>query len=128
MKPRNELNLAASRSLLVRKKRKNKYRAVRTVVNGISFHSKREADYYRQLVLLGKAGKLRCFKRQVRFDLTDPRIPSVKESYVADFFVEFYGSLRDEVHEVKGFWTPEAKRKWKKVQALYPQYLYRVIR
>ena len=67
-----------------------KYRARKTVVDGITFDSKKEADRYRELKLLEQAGKIRGLELQKRFEL----IPAQKAAgerteraacYVADF-------------------------------------------
>lgn len=47
----------------------NKFRAVRTTVDGIEFDSKREANRYAELRLLEKAGEIRALRRQVAVPL-----------------------------------------------------------
>lgn len=52
---------------------RRKYGNVPTVVNGIKFDSKREADYYKSLLLLKAAGAIRGFVRQVSILLPSGR-------------------------------------------------------
>jgi dsDNA-binding SOS-regulon protein len=51
-------------------KRKNKYNAKKTVVDGITFHSKKEADRYCELRLLQKAGQISHLELQPVFNFT----------------------------------------------------------
>ena len=50
---------------------KNKYNSRKTVIDGISFDSQAEADYYCQLKILLRAGKIDGFCRQARFVITE---------------------------------------------------------
>lgn len=47
----------------------NKYKAIKTCVNGIEFDSRKEARRYQELMLLQKAGRIRKLERQVKFVL-----------------------------------------------------------
>ena len=47
----------------------SKYGAIRTEVDGINFHSKREAARYRELCLMVRAGKIRDLELQPPFPL-----------------------------------------------------------
>lgn len=69
---------------------KNKFNAVKKVVDDIEFDSTKEGNRYKQLKLLVRAGKIRDLRLQVRYDL----IPKQKFSdgssmvgtyYLADF-------------------------------------------
>lgn len=55
--------------------RKNKYHARKVTVDGITFDSRKEADRWRELQLLERAGKITELKRQVPFLL----IPTQRE-------------------------------------------------
>lgn len=55
--------------------RKNKYNARKVKVNGIVFASQKEADRWRELKLLERAGKITDLRRQVPFLL----IPTQRE-------------------------------------------------
>jgi hypothetical protein len=56
-------------------KRRSKYGAEKTTVNGEKFDSKREAKRYQQLLLLQRAGKIAGLERQVKYEL----IPEYRE-------------------------------------------------
>lgn len=92
---------------------KSKYFAKRTEYNGISFPSKREADYCAKLDALRNAGKLLYYLRQVPIDLPG----GVK--YRVDF-VEFWPGGKVRYVDVKGMRTPVYKLKKKQVEALFP--------
>lgn len=62
-------------------KKPSKYRNRRTVVDGIAFDSKKEADYYAQLELERRAGSVLLFVRQPSFVLEGGVV------YRADFLV-----------------------------------------
>jgi len=112
--------------------RQNKFNAQTTVVDGIRFHSKKEALYYQTLKILCRAEdpsqKIKGFKRQVSYDLyCDGRKVC---SHVVDFLVEnLDGSL--EVHEVKGYQDGAAYALWdlkrKIFEANNPKIPYMVI-
>lgn len=103
--------------------KRNKYRAKPTVVDGIRFASKREAEYYGTLKLEALATPGMFFLTQVPFTLEG----GVK--YVADFVVfrpprtwsdppeETY---QVEVIDVKGMRTPTYRMKRRQVEARYP--------
>jgi hypothetical protein len=55
----------------------SKYHSKKVTVDGITFDSKREANRYRELLLLERAGAISHLKRQVRF----PLLPAVYEEY-----------------------------------------------
>lgn len=86
-------------------KRGNKYGAVKTTVNGITFDSKAEAAFYQHLCLLQKAGTIGDFKRQCAYKLH----AGIK--YVADFAV--YHDQQWIAIDVKGVETPVFKLKRK---------------
>jgi hypothetical protein len=55
----------------------NKYRAIKTCVNGIGFDSRKEARRYQELLLLERAGVIQNLQRQEKYVL----IPAQYESY-----------------------------------------------
>ena len=83
---------------------RSKYKAKKTIVDGIEFDSKKEADRYRELVLLERAGQIQNLRRQVKYVLIPaiyaPDIVGVRGgrkrgkvierecSYIADFVYE----------------------------------------
>ena len=81
--------------------------------NGIKFHSKKEADYYDQLILAQKAGNVIFFLMQVPFHLPG----NVK--YIVDFQV-FMTDGTIKFIDVKGHRTAQYITKKKMVEALYP--------
>ncbi len=97
---------------------RNKYHAVKHTVNGESFDSKKEANRYRELLLLERAGEITDLKRQEKFVLipaqyepdTIGKRGSVKRgklierecSYIADFmYIDKDGNTV--VEDVKGY-------------------------
>lgn len=114
----------------------SKYRAVRTTVDGIVFHSAAEARRYSELKLLEKVGEVSDLKCQPRFPLTvwtgwtaaRPREGcAVIGCYVADFSywslptngTKKYPKAVFVVEDVKGFRTPLYRWKKKHVEAQY---------
>lgn len=88
-----------------------------TVVDGIKFQSKLEADRYRELVMLRRAGEVLYFLRQVPFDVATGVV------YRADFVVMWNrtGSPRENVtvEDTKGHLTDVARVKMAAVQDRY---------
>lgn len=88
----------------------SKYKSRKVTVAGITFDSKKEANRYRELVLLERAGRLSNLQRQVKFEL----IPSQRVNgkvveractYVADFV--YLENGRKVVEDTKGFKTKD---------------------
>lgn len=81
-----------------------KYNAKKTVVDGITFDSKKEAARYRELRLLERAGKIRNLELQKKFELIPPqrdagRLAERAAYYKADFC---YDERSDELNA----WLP----------------------
>lgn len=102
--------------------KRSKYGAVRTVVDDITFASKREAARYTELKLLERAGEITDLRLQPSFEI----IPSVmldgkkqrSTKYIADF--RFVGADGVEVYEdVKGHKTKEYILKRKLVKHIF---------
>ena len=111
----------------------SKYRAKKTVVDGIKFDSKREAERYCELKLLEKAKEIRNLVLQPRFLLQDEffdknEIKHKKIEYVADFmYIDKCGKTI--VEDVKGVLTDVYKIKKKMFLKIYDeQYDFREIR
>lgn len=90
----------------------SKYNSKKTVVDGQTFDSKKEANRYKELRLLEKAGVIKDLRTQVKFKLIpaqrDEATGKVIErecSYKADFVYEEDG--KTVVEDVKGFRTKE---------------------
>jgi len=90
-------------------KRKHKYGARRTTIDGTVFASAREANRYGELKLLEKAGQIRCLRRQVEYEL-HAFGGKVVGKYVAD--AVYLEGGREIVEDTKGVRT-EVYR-WKK--------------
>lgn len=95
--------------------RGSKYRAKKTVVDGIVFDSAKEAKRYTRLRDMEKEGKIQHLRLQVPFEL----VPSFEcdgvkyrgMSYIADFV--YYRDGKVVVEDCKGYKTPEYKMKKK---------------
>jgi hypothetical protein len=101
----------------------NKYHNKPTVIDGILFHSKKEADYYSELMMLKKYGDIVSFERQVPFVLQEGYIINGKKIrpiiYIADFVIEYIDGT-EEVVDTKGFRTEIYKLKKKILLYKYP--------
>lgn len=101
-------------------KKSPKYHARKISVDGISFDSKAEADYYCHLKILLKARKIDGFCRQARFVVTEGRNGEKGTEYVTDFVVFFPdGTYR--IVDVKGVKTEVFKLKIKSLREKYPK-------
>jgi Protein of unknown function (DUF1064) len=101
---------------------RSKYGAVKTTVDGIRFHSAKEARRYQELKLLVKAGHIDSLELQPRFLLSAWRNgrPVKLGEYVADFRYCLHGVVDGGVVEdVKGIKTALYKWKKKHVEAQY---------
>lgn len=111
---------------ITKTKKKSKYSNIKTVVDGIKFDSKKEADYYCQLKLLKRAGEIKDFGLQQRYELQ----PTFKKNgtthksitYVADFVVVKNDGTTDviDVKAAKNFKTDVYKIKKKLFEYKYP--------
>lgn len=81
----------------------NKYRAVRTKIDGHTFHSRAEARRYSELKLLERAGQITDLKLQVRFPL------KVNDKLVCTYVADFTYIERGKpiVEDKKGRATPD---------------------
>lgn len=91
----------------------NKYNATQTIVDGIRFDSKKEANRYRELKLLQRAGDVVMFLMQVPI-----RLPG-NTTYRVDFQV-FWDSGHVSFEDVKGRETEVFRLKKRQVEELYP--------
>jgi hypothetical protein len=92
---------------------RHKFNAKKTDVDGITFASKKEAMYYKDLKLRQAVGDIVFFLRQVPFHLPGGVV------YRCDFQVfEKDGSVR--FIDVKGFRTKEFLMKKRQVEAIFP--------
>lgn len=95
----------------------SKYGNVRTVVDEIKFASKREADRYKELQLLLKAGEIGFLKLQVPYELNEGGSYSYK--YIADFVYVDARTGATIVEDCKGARTAVYKKKRKLMKKIY---------
>ena len=83
-----------------------KYNAKRTVVDGITFDSKKEAEYYEELCLRTRANDIKDFEIQPKFTLQPAFTKNGKKyqpiRYHADFLIH-HNNDTWEVIDVKGY-------------------------
>ncbi|GHT86788.1 hypothetical protein AGMMS49543_20840 [Betaproteobacteria bacterium] len=90
-------------------KNHSKYRAVKTVVNGITFSSKKEAKRYNILLAQQQAGEISSLQLQPIFELQEGfkmgkrKISAIK--YIADFSYQRADTGAVVVEDVKGMKT-----------------------
>ena len=82
---------------------KSKYGNRKTVVDGITFDSKREAARYQQLKMMEKAGEITRLRLQPRFELVPKNKTFRAVHYIADFDYFFVKDDRYVVEDAKGF-------------------------
>lgn len=111
----------------MRLRSKHKYGAKRTTLDGVTFDSQAEANYYAQLKLLERAGEVKDIILQPRFTLLDSFKKNGKKyrgiEYVADFWVT-YKDGRREIIDVKGAKTTRTEAyliKKKLFESKYPE-------
>lgn len=93
----------------------NKYRAKKTVVDDITFASKREARRYQELRLLERAGQIGNLRLQVKYPLV---VNGVKIGrFTADFVYLENGS--EVVEDAKGYRVRDYALRKKLMLALY---------
>lgn len=95
--------------------RRAKYGNKKTIVDGIKFDSKREAQRYGALQLMLKAGLISNLRLQVQYQITVNGMKVCK--YVADFVYQEKGV--EIVEDVKGMKTPIYNLKKKLMKAVF---------
>jgi hypothetical protein len=106
---------------LLAKPKRNKYGAVKEEYNGRVYHSKKEANFARNLDLKIKAGIIKFWHPQKELKLIVNGALICK--YIIDFYV-CYTDNSDAWIEVKGKETPDWRIKFKLAMALYPGYTF----
>lgn len=108
-----------------------KYKSKKVTVNGITFDSKKEANFYCELIMQQAAGVVKNFDMQVPFELQPgyrgadgQKIRAIK--YLADFVIEYQDGHK-EVIDVKGFRTKEYLLKRKIFCYKYPELVFREV-
>ena len=101
-----------------------KYHSKKTIVDGITFDSKKEANRYCELKLLEKAGKIKDLSLQHQFTLQPPFKKNGKTiraiTYVADFVYYDLERMRIIVEDVKGYKTDVYQLKKKMFEYKFP--------
>lgn len=127
---------------------RSKYGARKTVVDGITFDSKKEANRYRELKLLERAGEICCLRLQVPFELIPAQYEETGEvytrgankgkpkrgrciekavTYIADFVYYNSDATVRTVEDVKGMRTPVYIIKRKLFRWRYPDCEFREV-
>lgn len=109
------------------KPKRAKYNNKKTWVNGICFDSKKEADYYQELVLLQRTGKILGFSLQPEFVLVEGNTAERAITYKADFII-FNLDGTFEIVDVKGYETQQWKRTYKQFKLKYPKLKLKVVK
>ena len=98
-----ELDLTVNKSISARN---GKYNAIKTEFDGIKFASKKEAEYYKNLLLLKQAGEVIDIKLQPEFELQEGYVKDGKKirpiKYIAGFLV-VYKDGHIEIVDTKGY-------------------------
>lgn len=100
------------------KETNNKFNAKKVYIDGHCFRSQAEGDRYCELKLLKAAGVIKDFDLQPEFDIGIGK-------YTADFMVTYWD--HEEIEEVKGYWTKDAKIRVKLFKEKYPDKILIVI-
>lgn len=98
----------------------SKYHSEKEVVDGITFHSRKEARRYRQLLLLERAKAIQDLKLQVAFPLVKKSKYGREIKYISDF--TYYEDGHLVVEDVKSPATrnnPLYRLKFRLMQELY---------
>jgi hypothetical protein len=83
----------------------SKFKANKTILDGIQFDSKREAQRYSELKLLERAGVIQNLRLQVKFELIPKQQGERACTYIADFVYEENGQTV--VEDAKGMKTKD---------------------
>lgn len=102
----------------------SKYHSKKVMVDGIEFMSKKEANRYRELKLLERAGKIKDLDLQHQFILQPPFKKNGKTiraiTYKADFVYFDVDKCKNIVEDVKGYKTDVYQIKKKMFEYVYP--------
>lgn len=93
----------------------SKYKAIKTIVDGITFDSKREAYYYRLYSKLQESGLISELQLQPKFSFVYNN--KKQFTYIADFSFKDDKGLH--IIDVKGVLTPVFRLKKKLIEAQY---------
>ena len=88
-----------------------KYHNQKTIIDGIEFDSKKEANRYLELKLLQKANKISNLRIQVPFVLIEKSNYGRAIKYIADFVYYDNDAKNDVIEDTKGYRTDVYKLK-----------------
>lgn len=112
-------------------KKKSKYGAIKTEVDGITFDSRREAHRYKELKLLERAGAINSLELQKEFELQPSFHKNGKTyraiKYVADFAYYDVETKEYVIEDSKGMRTDVYKLKKKLFEYRYPDFEIREV-
>lgn len=97
----------------------NKYHAKKTIVDGIEFDSKKEANRYYELLLMKRCGIIKDLQLQVPFELIPKQDGERACKYIADFVYYDCENYCQVVEDVKGIKTDVYKIKRKLMLQVY---------
>lgn len=103
---------------------KSKYNNRKTIIDGITFDSNKEAKRYTVLRSLQEGGYIKGLSLQVPFELIPKQDGERAVKYIADFV---YYDIEKQMHiveDVKGFKTDVYKLKRKLFKYRYPEYTF----
>ena len=116
-------NLVTKEELRALQKKPHKYKAKKTIVDGIRFDSQKEANKYSELKLLKQAGEIKELTLQPKFVLQPGFTYEGKRyrpiTYTADFRIVWANGMT-EIIEVKGCKTRDYLIKKKLLLYKYP--------
>lgn len=102
---------------------RNKYNAKKTVIDNITFHSKKESVRYSELKMYEKGGLIKDLRLQVKYELIPKLTINGKTeraiSYVADFVYVDTVFNKEVVEDVKGMQTDVFKIKYRLMKQIY---------
>lgn len=117
----NIISIQELNAALNKKQKRSKHRNIITTVDGIKFHSKKEANRWGQLKLLVEKGKVSSLRRQVIYPIVWDGLLITR--YIADFVYRDKDGV-EIVEDVKGFResTYRSKTTGKMVKRVNPAY------
>ncbi len=96
---------------------KSKYGAIKTTIDGVEFHSRREAKRYQELKILQRAGKITDLLLQPSYDLIVQGVKVCR--YIGDFWYKDLMTGVSTLEDCKGVRTPIFRLKAKLLKACY---------
>jgi hypothetical protein len=104
----------------IQEEKQHKFNAKPGYLDGYYFRSQAEMERYCELKILKASGFILGFELQPKFDI------GAGMKYTADFKVIY--TDHEEIEEVKGKWTTDAKMRVKLFKERYPDKILKIIR